>query len=229
MKKAFTLLELVVVIVVIGVLASVAMPRFDRNNLQLAADQILSHIRYTQHLAMVDDKFVPTDANWYKKRWIFEITNINTKDKVSGVCENVNCWRYNVYNDIAGNSTNNLNSIVEAATDPLDPSKKLTSGFSPTSMSKSDLKQLNLKLNLTHTYKITDIQMSDGCQANKNTGNKVRFDELGRPYYGNTNSPYSSYGACTIKLLSGSDCVKIKIETRTGYSYIDTSDASCKL
>ena len=57
-KKAFTMLELVFVIVVSGILAATFIPRFDRDNLQEAADQVISHIRYTQHLAMVDDKFL---------------------------------------------------------------------------------------------------------------------------------------------------------------------------
>ena len=65
MKKAFTMLELVFVIVIIGILAVVAMPSFQRDTLQEAGNQIISHIRYTQHLAMMDDKFNPADATWF--------------------------------------------------------------------------------------------------------------------------------------------------------------------
>ena len=56
-KKAFSLIELIFVIVIIGILSSVLVPRFDRPTLIEAAHQIISHIRYTQHLAMVDNKF----------------------------------------------------------------------------------------------------------------------------------------------------------------------------
>ena len=69
MKKAFTMIELVFVIVVIGILAAVIIPSTRTNPLQEAAIQLLSDIRYTQHLAMVDDKYSANDANWEKGRW----------------------------------------------------------------------------------------------------------------------------------------------------------------
>ena len=68
MKKAFTMLELVVVIVVIGIIAVAALPRINDDHIAEAADQVMSHIRYTQHLAMQDSKVGDGDE-WYKKRW----------------------------------------------------------------------------------------------------------------------------------------------------------------
>ncbi len=69
MRKAFTLLELVFVLVVIGILAAVIIPNTRTNPVREAAVQLVSHIRYTQHLAMVDDKFDAANANWYRDRW----------------------------------------------------------------------------------------------------------------------------------------------------------------
>ncbi|SMP85854.1 prepilin-type N-terminal cleavage/methylation domain-containing protein [Epsilonproteobacteria bacterium SCGC AD-308-P11] len=69
MKKAFTLLELVFVIVIIGILSVVIMPRVNSNGERDAAVQLLSHITYTQHLAMIDDKFDSTNATWFRNRW----------------------------------------------------------------------------------------------------------------------------------------------------------------
>ena len=74
MKRAFTLLELVFVIVVVGVLAAVIIPSTKTNPVREAAIQLVSHIRYTQHLAMVDDKFDATNNNWYKNRWQIHFT-----------------------------------------------------------------------------------------------------------------------------------------------------------
>lgn len=68
-KKAFTMLELVFVIVVLGILAALALPRMDRDLRQEAKDNILSAIRYTQHLALMDDKTNPTDTNWQVNLW----------------------------------------------------------------------------------------------------------------------------------------------------------------
>ena len=57
------MIELIVIIVVVGILAAVAIPRVERNGLIEAADQLSSHIRYTQQLAMNDNKFNATDPN----------------------------------------------------------------------------------------------------------------------------------------------------------------------
>ena len=56
-RLAFTMLELVFVIVVIGILAALAMPNLSTSPLQQAAEEIAGHIRYTQHLAMMEDKY----------------------------------------------------------------------------------------------------------------------------------------------------------------------------
>lgn len=56
---AFTMIELVFVIVVLGILSALAMPRIDRDLRQEAKDNILSSIRYTQHLALIDEKTNP--------------------------------------------------------------------------------------------------------------------------------------------------------------------------
>jgi len=83
MKRAFTLLELVFVIVVIGILAAAIIPRIQDNNLEEAGIDLLSKIRYTQHLAVLDDKMDPKDASWYQKRW-----RITFKDnKYSIICK----------------------------------------------------------------------------------------------------------------------------------------------
>jgi prepilin-type N-terminal cleavage/methylation domain-containing protein len=74
-RYAFTLLELVFVLIVIGILAVLAMPNFRGNPLQDAAEQVAGHIRYTQHLAMVDDKFDDKNATWYVGRWTINMCN----------------------------------------------------------------------------------------------------------------------------------------------------------
>ena len=56
-KRAFTMIELIFVIVVVGILAAIMIPKLNRNASREAANQILTHIRYTQHLAMQDDKY----------------------------------------------------------------------------------------------------------------------------------------------------------------------------
>ena len=78
MKKAFTLLELVFVIVIAGILAFVLIPKSSDTKLLESANQLISHIRYAQQLALNNDQFDPNDKNWYKKMWRIEFENNGT-------------------------------------------------------------------------------------------------------------------------------------------------------
>jgi len=77
MKKAFTMLELVFVIVVIGILAAVIMPNVGSNPAPEAAVHLQNKIAYTQHLAQTDDKYDSGNATWFQERWqiVFEDNN----------------------------------------------------------------------------------------------------------------------------------------------------------
>ena len=72
-KSAFTMLELVFVIVVIGILSAIFIPRFGQNKLSDAANQLISSIRYTQHLALIDDEYNASTNTWYYKRWAINL------------------------------------------------------------------------------------------------------------------------------------------------------------
>ena len=75
MKKAFTLIELVFVIIVIGILAAAVIPRMKSTHLSESVVKLISNIRYTQHLAIINDVYSSTDADWYKKKWSIDIQN----------------------------------------------------------------------------------------------------------------------------------------------------------
>ena len=77
MKRAFTMLELIFVLVVIGILAAVIIPSTRTNPVAEASIDLLSKIRYTQHLALVDDKYNDTNATWVLNRWQIDFTTAN--------------------------------------------------------------------------------------------------------------------------------------------------------
>lgn len=197
MKRfAFTLLELVFVIIVIGILAVLAMPNFDRKPLQEAAEQVAKDIRYTQHLAMVDEKFDPTDQFWFRENWQIEFTSTSS-----------NVF-YKIYSDMdqEGNADNN-----ELALDPLTGDKLYVDTINHTSD----------RTNLKKKFGITAVAFSSTC----NTGKELSFDVLGRPYdyvsesEPDTNNIYEHLltQECTITLTHPDGTATITIQPETGY------------
>ncbi len=226
MKKAFTMIELVIVIVVIGIIAMVTIPKYDQNRVLIAAQQIASHIRYAQHLAMIDNrtnliaKPTPprrpaTDPNgdqWWRERWTIAFTKNTNGGK----------WGYSIYSDSSRNGS--LNSQNEAAPDPQNPNRLLTAS----TMVSIPANQLNNKLNIGKTYGIKNVTFSGGCAQNGNQA--ISFDEKGRPFLnasttGARANPSTGRIAtrCEINIGDGNtndtstNVAKICIEAETGY------------
>ena len=101
LKKAFTMIELVFVLVVIGILAAVIIPNTRTNPVREAAIQLQSAIRYTQHLALVEDKYA-SSPTWYRNLWQIRFSGTNN----------------NLYTIVSENNT-------RFATDPQNPSENL--------------------------------------------------------------------------------------------------------
>lgn len=78
-KSAFTMMELIFVIIVIGILAAVFIPRLSSNHLSAGTNQLISNIRYAQHLALVDDEYNASNATWYNKRWSIDLCQAGYK------------------------------------------------------------------------------------------------------------------------------------------------------
>ena len=229
MKKAFTMLELIFVIVIVGILSFIAASSFQRNTLREAADQLVSHIRYTQHLAMIDDKFDPKDSQWFYERWTLRIK----KDLVyAGVYvpngTYTDKWSYMVYSDTSHDGNPNLS---EMAKNPLNNTQYLSGGYNNTLHFQDSSSMKSLRLG--EQYGVKDITFGGGCRSNVLY---VHFDYLGRPMNSfPTINPYELAAPGWHKLLTSKcqitlcdkDCtdvtsqkVIIAIEPETGYTHI---------
>ena len=237
MKKAFTLVELIFVVVVIGILAFALWPTKQPTQALEAARQIVAHIRYTQHLALNDDKFAThTDTDgtgnsiaidWYKRLWRITFSN----SKIDKKCEK-DCWRYAVYQNIAGNLSDGgqPNGTIEAARNPAQAGKVLSACYSGLSTNTSD------ELNLGQTYKIQNIDFSEFATDSRIQG--IIFDELGRAYprsewntpYDNSSKFSQGNGSFGRIKLSAKDRSKanILVFAETGYACVENVDLGCK-
>ncbi len=214
MKKAFTMLELVFVIVVVGIISAMIAPSFGGNNLREAADQVISHIRYTQHLAMVDEKFDDANATWFKERWQIKFNNTNGSD---------NEWAYTIYSDVDQDGAADAD---EFAKNPLDIMKILSGGWTTILYGN---KKISQELNIGHKYGVQNVQFTGGCASG--VGELwISFDNQGRPLYRDSQNLTSVYNEgnsnrliqqdCNITLTNGNENIVIQIEPETGYAHI---------
>jgi type II secretory pathway pseudopilin PulG len=216
LTPAFTMLELVFVIILLGILAALALPRMERDIRQEAGDNILSAIRYTQHLALTDNKHTFDAADWQQTLWMIRFETYGT-DVI---------YKIGTDADKDGN--------IDKKHSAIDP---LTGKYLWTSNATKDSDEAP-GIFLTDRYGINSVSFN-GCQGSQQTTAKhIAFDNKGRPHRGildttssggtssgasNDFRTYVKNGQCEITFTSSSfdGNLKIIILEETGYAYID--------
>ncbi|MEA3373237.1 MAG: type II secretion system protein [Campylobacterota bacterium] len=202
-RLAFTMLELVFVIVVIGILSAAIIPRMDRDSIYEMGEQVLSHIKYTQHLAMTDNVYNHKESKWYIARWHIDFVNSST------------CGAYYSVGSDADltNTVNGLNigryTSQEAARDPLTNTLIYNNTCTDHDGWYNDV-MLGKKYNI--------VSMTSTCTK------RIIFDHIGRPYTAfNTSSHVANKmnNDCNYTFTDGSgNSATITVTAETGYSYI---------
>jgi len=218
MKTAFTLIELIFVIIVIGILSAVMIPNIENNSLQQAAQQVASDIRYTQHLAMIDDKYSSKQSEWYKERWQIVFANDNQYAN--------NKPAYTIFSDSYNNTSHSYSGDPkesEIAINPGNVNKIMTGGYNNTAALNYNDENFkgSRELNLGETYGITLVTLSNGCSYGR-----ISFDYLGRPFSGDQSTMTAPYKAntqrlisrdCNITLFQNNDKIVIQVSPETGF------------
>ena len=190
MKKAFTMLELVFVIVVAGILAAVIIPSTKTNPAQEAAIDLVSKIRYTQHLGMVDDKFDAGNSTWMRNRWRIEFS----------VTNGANYEEYSITNF---NQTNGAGTQIYAK----DPQSKA-----------KEIKDISLKDKYNITVGLSSGCNGHTNIGFDHVGRPIVGDmsDDAASYI----SGQLMTSTCVLTLTNGTESVDINISAETGYARI---------
>ncbi len=238
MKRSFTLFEVIIVLVVIGILAAVITPRFKTNQLLNAANTFIETIRYTQHLAMIDDKYVPDTTlssfsnsvqktkdvkQWFKKWWAFIVWDYKGKSS----SQYGRGPALAVFSDLPTPNSNNLfnrqpSNLKELARNPL--TGKLICGHE---FDNGYNGKIDPRLNLHKSYGIEKVTITTPCTTGKNM---VLFDSMGRPQCveskGSSNTiafQHPIQSDITFTLCKDTSCqehIKICLHHTTGFVHI---------
>ncbi len=210
-KPAFTMIELVFVIVVFGILAALALPRLDRDLKQEAENSILSNIRYTQHLALMSSKQQFDTPTWEQRYWKI----------MFGTCTGTDRFYMIGSDDIANG--NGFFTQAEAALDPT--SGKPMFWTNATDCSTGGDSTVSSQIFISKKFGIDTVNFTGGCS----TAHYIGFDNLGRPHvnFGASTKPdQSSYmnADCNITFHfedTSLSTFSIIILRETGFAYID--------
>ena len=197
-KYAFTMLELVIIIVVVGIIATFSLPNTKGTDLANASKQVIDHVRYTQHLAMISNKYSGNDATWFHQNWQIRFFHAGSKNT------------YAIFNDINKNGTvENFEVVKDSATATVIGYQDATTPFA----NSSKIADLNRE------YDIVDISISY-TNGNCAGSTSIVFDYYGRPYCDATD--LTSMSGATINLIdSYGDHIGIVIENETGYVHYE--------
>ena len=195
------MIELVFVIVVLGILASLAMGRMDRDLKQEAATTILSHIRLAQQLALRDNKHrSDNDAKWQRAYWRFEY----------GKCSGVDEYYYRVGSD------RDMDGSIDKSESAINPvNGKYLYTFNTCDALQDDESPTVL---LGKKFGIKKIRKYGGCSHVQH----IAFDYLGRPHH-----QIASYGSADFSKYMKSDCrLKFEMSTDTNHDGVVNGDDS---
>lgn len=220
-RNAFTLIELIIVVVVLGVLVTYSTQMLSRDSRSEAINHILSMIRYTQNLALHDSKHDRDNAYWQRSFWRFQIYK----------CKGGSGIFYLIGTD------KDYNRGVNRSETAIDPSNgKFTFWDTRKACPKNSTDALNAQVSpnifLTQKYGIKSVKFN-ACKIwtsglKRSSAKHIGFDNYGRPIKSYSASYTPNYyghvvGDCTVTFNFVDNSIKpftVVIPANSGYAYL---------
>ena len=188
-SSAFTILELVIVLIIVGAIAVTIFPKLERDPLREALNQIKRHIMFTQHMALVNDVYDASRPMWFKAMWRISFRRNNCYVVSSNIDLDTNYDR------------------EESVMDPM--TKTLLYSNNKCEIESTD----NSTMFLSEKFGIDEIKFSKSCGSNR----FIAFDNLGRPHKTLININDYLKSDCIITFMSKNRGAEIAITPETGY------------
>ena len=229
------MVELIIVILVVGILALIALPKVKEDHLYELVDQTVALIRYTQQLAMQDNPYDPADPHWFKKRWTIQIAKCPSPSLPIG------SGGITIFKETNPGGP----SRPVFAKDPANSNKVIYAGYMDfiAGANRCDVNLYNKKYN----YAFSGLYVApgffaglrtSGC-AHQSTGKaELSFDEFGRPHFRDITRPYGGdrrlagcsevngykYKRFRITFMGRKQYANIYIEGETGFVHVRYHD-----
>ena len=179
-KKAFSLLELLLVLVIVGILSTLAYSLYPKSHLKLAKEQLLRHLALTRFLALNQVKEITQSAfcqsdfcqeereRYVESYWRLQFANLQNPK-----------WTYSIYSDSSrAAKTKHFDDLprdsFEVARNPLDG--KYISVYNYDNSKFANVLR-DGDLSLSERYGVEKVTQKGGCGERE--GGRVLFDEQG--------------------------------------------------
>ena len=189
MRKAFSMLEVVFIVVMLGVMAAVSVMYIPQTKLREAADYLIQNIKYAKSLAQTDDRFFAMQDDS-----ITSYADVQTQYWQAGMWQvqfhlsgDTTANSYSIYAD-TGRSATSTNFDGRPMSGDLiakDPqSKACLSGYSQSNLPDECKNNIAKEVRLEETYDVTieGIELQSSCNETRTA--RIYFDNAGLPYCG---------------------------------------------